>query len=236
MIINLSNAKVNFLQSVSDLFYPDICCACERQNAMHHHVFCVQCQYEIATTDHWEKKENDFTRKFTGRVSLLQGASLFKFVDGGRFQHVVHKIKYENKPGLGTQLGRIAARRIKLHWEVPEVIVPVPMHDSKKWKRGYNQAEEIGRGMAEELSIPIKNVLRKNNSTSSQTTFHRSERLKNMEGIFELIDSFHIKSRHVLLVDDVLTTGATLESCALALTKINNIKLSMFTLGMGLSF
>lgn len=226
----------SIISGIYELLYPQICYACEQRNRIHDHVLCVNCNYEIACTDHWIRPENDFTNKFNGRVKIHQGASLYKFMPGGRFQKIVHKLKYENKPEIGEYLGKMAGRKILESWIVPDIIVPVPIHDKKKWIRGYNQAEIIGNGLEQSLKIPQYQLLKKTNFTTSQTNFHRYERLKNMESAFSLHQIKDFSGRHILLVDDVLTTGATLEACANVLYQIPDIKISMFTLGIGLSF
>ncbi|MEP7321407.1 MAG: ComF family protein [Saprospiraceae bacterium] len=227
---NLRGAGENILE----LFFPHICLACEEHRAIKNHLFCVRCAYEIKPTEHWQLPNNEFTQKFIGRIPLVYGASLYKFYPGGLFQKVIHKLKYQSRPEIGVHLGRIAGKQITAHWSKPDLIIPVPIHPKKMWKRGYNQAERIASGMAEILDIPIlDNILVKKSMTQSQTGFHRMERMKNVENAYDVNHIQKIRSRHILLVDDVLTTGATLEACAIPLLQVADIKLSMVTLAMG---
>jgi competence protein ComFC len=227
---NLRDAGENILE----LFFPHICLGCEEQRAIKNHLFCVRCAYEINPTEHWQFPQNEFTQKFIGRLPLVYGASLYKFYPGGLFQKVIHKLKYQSRPEIGVHLGRIAGKQIMDHWTKPDLIIPVPIHPKKLWKRGYNQAERISAGLTKILDIPVlDNILVKKSMTRSQTGFHRMERMKNVENAYDVHHIHKIRNRHILLVDDVLTTGATLEACAIPLLQAADIKLSMFTLAMG---
>ncbi len=222
------------VHSLLDLFFPKVCLACEEQASMQDHLFCVQCAYEIPPTAHWSNLENEFTQKFIGRLAVLYGASLFRFTPGGRLQHLIHKLKYESRPEIGVHLGKIAANQMKSHWTIPDLIIPVPIHPKKLFIRGYNQAERIASGIGEVLQVPVLDkALIKKKMTGSQTQFHRMERMKNVENSFEVRYNKNLNGKHILLVDDVLTTGATLEACAIPLLASADIKLSLFTLAMG---
>ena len=224
----------DFSSSLLDLFFPGICMACEEQQAIRNHLYCVHCTYEISATQHWDHRQNEFTQKFVGRIPIEQGASLYKFVPGGLFQKVIHKLKYQSRPEIGVHLGRIAGREMKKKWDLPDMIIPVPIHPQKLWTRGYNQAERIAYGISQELSVPVhQRSLAKVHMTKSQTGFHRMERMNNVEDAFKLMDHKNYSKKHILLVDDVLTTGATLEACAKPLVQIPNIRISMFTLAIG---
>lgn len=221
-------------ESILELFFPRICLACEENRAIRQHLFCVRCAYEINPTDHWKFEDNEFTNKFIGRVPLAYGASMYKFFPGGLLQHVIHKLKYASRPEIGIHLGKIAGQQILTHWTKPDLIIPVPIHPKKLWKRGYNQAERISHGIAQILEIPVmEHVLEKRKMTLSQTGFHRLERMKNAEHAYDVHDIHKIRDKHILLIDDVLTTGATLEACALPLLSAADVKLSMVTLAMG---
>ncbi|HNR07915.1 MAG TPA: ComF family protein [Saprospiraceae bacterium] len=216
------------------MFFPRICLACDKNLQARGHLFCIHCSYTIAITDQWKKPENEFTEKFAGRLKLEQGAALYRFVPGGQLQQVIHKLKYQNRPDIGIHLGRTAGHQIHRYWPLPDLIVPVPLHPKKYWQRGYNQAEQIARGIGEITGIPVlPNALEKTGYTRSQTRLHRLERMQNMEKSFVQHPSVKMIGKHVLLVDDVLTTGATLEACALEILRNPGSRVSMCTLAMG---
>lgn len=216
------------------MFFPRICLACDKNLQARGHLFCIHCSYTIAITDQWKKPENEFTEKFAGRLKLEQGAALYRFVPGGQLQQVIHKLKYQNRPDIGIHLGRTAGHQIHRYWPLPDLIVPVPLHPKKYWQRGYNQAEQIARGIGEITGIPVlPNALEKTGYTRSQTRLHRLERMQNMEKSFVQHPSAKMIGKHVLLVDDVLTTGATLEACALEILRNPGSRVSMCTLAMG---
>lgn len=167
-------------------------------------------------------------------MPVLQGAALYRFVPGGMLQQVIHKLKYQDRPDIGLHLGRQAGIRIKTYWKQPDCILPVPLHPKKLWKRGYNQAERLAMGIAETIEKPVyANGLIKSTATVSQTSLHRVERITNVGGSFIQNPSYDLRGKHVLLVDDVLTTGATLEACAEVLLKNTGCQVSMCTLAMG---
>ncbi len=224
----------NALTYLSDLVFPHVCLACEKDHAMHHHLFCIHCAYEITPLNHWYDDANDFTSKFYGRVDLRHGAALYKYTPGSKFQNVIHRLKYQGNSDIGIYLGKEAGEQIIKYWTPIDVIIPVPLHPEKLWARGYNQAERIAQGIREIIEKPIlQNALIKTSNTVSQTQYHRSQRLQNVEGLFVSDRAVQIMNKHVLLVDDVLTTGATLEACAQAILQRHPVKISMLTLGMG---
>lgn len=232
--ITLTSDITSFFSGLSDLFFPRICLACEKNIQAQGHLFCISCSYKIPVTDQWKFPDNEFIQKFTGRINVMQGAALYRFVPGGMLQQVIHKLKYQDRPDIGLQLGHKAGHQIKLYWTLPDLIVPVPLHPSKQWKRGYNQAERLATGISEIIHAPVyAHALMKTTATKSQTSLHRLERMNNVGGSFVANTAYDLRGKHVLLVDDVLTTGATLESCAQIILQNTGAQLSLCTLAMG---
>jgi ComF family protein len=171
---------------------------------------------EMPRSDYHIDRENPFYQKFKGRIPLKYVMTLFKFVKGGRVQHVLHALKYKNLPELGNTLGRIYGYDlVQANYKHEfDLIIPVPLHISRKRKRGYNQSEEFGKGLSEMLEIPcsdefVKRVIK----TKTQTRKSRLNRWENVSEVFNVIKPEAIKDKRILLVDDVVTTGATLEAC-----------------------
>ena len=183
--------------------------------------------------------ENAFTAKFNGRVQMVAGAALYDYVKGGRIQDAIERLKYRNEKEIGTELGRYFGLLLQGQSAYCEaqLILPVPLHPRKKAKRGYNQSALIASGLSESLHIKWReDVLERTKFTDSQVQKNRMERMRNMADAFQVKKQDLLKNTHVLLVDDVLTTGATLEACALQLYKIcPEIRISMLTIGIAKS-
>jgi len=179
--------------------------------------------------------ENAFTERFWGRLPLERGMAMFHFVKQGRVQQLIHHLKYEGRRDIGYGLGRSYGNVLKeaLANDLPSLIIPVPLHPKKKHQRGYNQAVAFARGLSEALDISVnEEVLARTVYATSQTSMGRLERFQNVSRAFTLKNSATIAGKHVLLVDDVLTTGATLESCALQLLQAPDVRVSMATIAI----
>ncbi len=224
------------LQPINDLLYllyPHLCLACGKNAPPHNKDICTECEATLPLSHFHKEKENPFTEKFWGRVDLQTGTSMYLFTKQSRVAHLIHNFKYKGKKEIGISLGRRYGYTLKResHFEGIDCIVPVPLHWRKQRMRGFNQSEMFGNGLSESLGVPcIKNGLERLNFTDSQTKKSRLERLKNIDGVFSVKKPKLLEGKHILLVDDVLTTGATLEVCALELLKVKGTKVSMATI------
>ena len=216
------------------LIFPRLCLACEKPLPHGEPYICLDCQLNLPQTDFHEHKDNLFTEKFLGRVPVEAGAALFYFTKKSKTQHLIHHIKYGDKREVGTALGRFLGKKLAQspHFQELDFIVPVPLHEKKKILRGYNQAEVFADGLSEVLNIRVETqVLVKIKKTDSQTRKTRLERLKNTEDVFHVSNPSLFEGKSILIVDDVLTSGATLEACAVAvLEEVKNVKISFATI------
>ena len=223
------------LHNFINLIYPKLCLACDGNLPPYEELICIKCQYQLPKTNHHKSKENPFTERFWGRVPIETGASMYYFTLGSRVQHLIHQLKYENKSEIGYKLGKLYGYQLKEepHFQNIVAIVPVPLHPKKMHIRGYNQAAAIGEGLAESLNIPhYPHALYRKVFTNTQTKKSRAERLENVFQAFAVKNVNQLKGKHILLVDDVLTTGATLEACATRILEVEGTKVSLMTIAI----
>ncbi len=221
---------------LSHLFYPRLCEGCNKPLLQEEEVLCLNCNiYNLPRTAYHHIHDNQTFMRFAGRVNIEKATTLAYFTNEGLLQHLLHKLKYDGKKEIGAFLGKTLAYDLQqVKWsEKIDLIVPVPLHPKKEAIRGFNQAEIIADGMQEVLNIPvITDVLHRTRYTESQTKKNREERLLNMQDAFNIKHHEKIIGKHLLLIDDVLTTGATLEACAIALSQITNTHISIATIGI----
>jgi len=170
---------------------------------------------------------------FWGRVYLEQAISWFYFHKESRYQKAIHQLKYQDRPAIGIALGKEFGYQLSHSdkFVLPDILIPVPLHLKKKKKRGYNQSEKIAAGLSEALGIPVySNVLIKSENTSTQTNKNRFDRFLNVVNSFSVENHEIIENQHIFLIDDVLTTGATLEACAIKLLHFHGVRISVGTL------
>jgi ComF family protein len=172
-------------------------------------------------------------RQLWGRFMFQQAIAFVYFQKGSRVQNLMHELKYNKKPDVGIRMGELYALQLSRteDWNKPDMIIPIPLHPKRLKKRGYNQSEELSKGLSSILNLPIciHNLVREEN-TQSQTKKSRFARYENLKDAFIITNAFELVQKHILLVDDVMTTGATMEACSIELLKIEGVKISICTL------
>jgi ComF family protein len=215
-----NSAALEILRDFIALFFPRCCAGCQEALVSGEKLICTNCLLELPRSYYHLEKENPFYNKFRGRIPVSCVMTLFKFVKGSRVQHLLHALKYKNLPELGVALGRMYGQDL-LHAGYKDrfdLIVPVPLHSTKKRRRGYNQSEEFGKGLSEVLGVPCyDHFMKRAVKTDTQTRKSRLHRWQNVSEVFQVVKGNEIENRKILLVDDVVTTGATLEACGQAL-------------------
>ena len=210
------------LKHIVDLFFPTICLGCGTQMQQHRQHVCAICIADLPVTGFENIPNNTVEQIFYGRVSIQAATAWVYFTKQTLIQECLHEIKYQNNQYLAHQLGEVMGKCLahSQRFSTVDMVIPVPLHSSKLKKRGFNQAERLAKPIADVLNIPLNHtVLIRTENTQSQTNKHRFERWQNMEGNFSVTNAAIISGKHVLLIDDVVTTGATLEASAQELIK-----------------
>lgn len=217
----MSNSpSYGILEDFISLFYPRYCRGCLNSLVKGEDLICTQCLLEMPKSYYHLHSDNPFFQKFRGRLPLEHVMTLFKFTKDSRVQHVLHALKYKQQPEIGEMLGRIYGKDLleANYSRAFDLIVPVPLHVSRRKLRGYNQSEEFGKGLSQILDVPCNDTyMVRAAKTETQTHKTKLSRWENVNRIFEVINPGSIAGKRVLLVDDVVTTGATLEACGEAL-------------------
>ena len=227
-MITLNEIKDSFVH----LLFPHICSGCGSDILNKQSTLCIRCMEAMPETNFELHPENPVEKKFWGRLAIQQATAQYYFTRESLMQHLMHQFKYKRNRELGLQLGQMMGESIKKSGRFAvDALVPLPLFPAKEKIRGYNQATILCEGMAESLHVPVLNgVVIRSKHTETQTKKGRIERWQNMEGKFILIKPEVVSNKHLLLVDDVVTTGATLEACGAELLKAENVRLSIAAL------
>ena len=218
-----------------DLIYPNLCFICGETLMKSESHICLTCLNNIPRTNYHLTPDNPVEKRFWGKVPIFRGTSFFLFQKGSPFQKLLHELKYKGNKEIGEIMGKYAAAELLNAPDFCSIdpIIPIPLHPKKLAKRGYNQSEWIGKGLSAVLNKQQDtNTLKRIKETATQTKKSVFERFENTAGIFELSDPTHLEGKHLLLIDDVLTTGSTLEAAINTLLSIPNVKISIFTLAV----
>lgn len=235
-IRNLVEGLLKTGNGVVELLYPPTCAGCIRNEPLPNHIFCVPCLSEMSFTESHKIEVPQIERHFWGRIPFEWGMSMLYLVPGGVTQQMLYQVKYHGRRDVAARIGAWYGATVLSgpRYQPVDLIVPVPLHWKKQQKRGYNQSAFFARGLAVSLGAPCdeKHLVRVSN-TRTQTRKSRFERLENIRGAFRVVDPGQFERKHILLVDDVLTTGATLEACALQLLPCARTRLSFLTIATG---
>lgn len=219
-----------YLSDFISLIFPRICAGCGNSLWKKEEVLCSSCEYHLPETKFHFQLENPVTRLFWGRVPIETGSAFLYFNKGNKVQRLIHQLKYKGKKEIGVFLGARYGEALKYAhgFNTADAIIPVPLHKKKYMQRGYNQSEQFAIGLSVSMNIPAYNhLLERKKETDTQTRKSRFGRYQNVHDIFLVHHPEKWKGKHLILVDDVITTGATLESCILALQFIPDVKISI---------
>lgn len=228
--------RFNFFQDFLALVFPKTCCICKRSLFDFEVELCQVCIGLLPVTNyHLRPQNNDLVVKIMGLTKCSNVMSFLRFSKKGMSQKLLHQLKYKNKPEIGLTLGKLYAYHLSgsgiiFNWDL---IIPVPLHPMKLKRRGYNQSERFGMGLSEVLKIPIFNALTRDHYTETQTKKSRIERISNTSGVFKSTEPNQIFGKRILIVDDVMTTGATLASCANALLEAGALNVDLAVIAAG---
>jgi len=222
-----------FFKDLFYIFFPPRCVICDKVLLSSEKMICTLCLHNLPFANFTEIEGNSVEKSFYGRVPVYSATALLLFYKKGVVQQLIHQLKYRGNQEIGAYFGDWFGAELKNsnRFNSVDVVVPIPLHPNKLKIRGYNQVAKFGKAIAKAIGAKyIDDKLIKVSSTESQTHKHRTERVKNVNEIFTLTDVNFFKNKHVLLVDDVITTGATLEVCCNELLKTESVKISIATL------
>jgi len=219
----------------ADMAWPNLCLLCERPLMSGEQHVCLNCLYDLPALHEVSFQENKTADRFLGKIEFLRATSGFHYNKDSSIQKALELLKYKGEKEIGSCLSRVSAQRLSEQgfFKDIDVLIPVPLHKLKQKIRGYNQSEWIAKGLSEVTGIPVNtDVLGRVLHNTSQTTKNLWNRWENAQGLFELKNAEGFSGKHLLLVDDVLTSGSTLEACGQVLMQIPDVRISFFALAL----
>lgn len=223
------------LKNLLNLFFPKVCYACSHLLTDNENHICTTCRHNLPVTDFHFENNNTVEKVFYGRIKLEQATALLKFEKKGIVQQLLHNLKYRSHETISKVLGEWLGNELKNveAYSTIDIVIPVPLHKNKLRKRGYNQVAKFGVEIAKALNAEyIDSVLVKTTATKTQVFKKRISRWNNSNEVFAIKNKVLIKGKHILLVDDIITTGATIESCVNILIKAEDVKISVATMAI----
>ena len=223
------------LHNLFNLFYPNNCVCCEQPLLDQERLICLECRFDLPFIDNGNYESNLLTQTLEGRIIIEKGASFLYYHPIGKVKKLIHQLKYKNNQEVGEFLGNWFGKKLLESGVFTGIdyIIPVPLHKKKLRKRGYNQLTKFGEILGEILEISyLENVLTRTSASKTQTFKKRIDRFRNLDTKFNNIHKDILNNKHVLLIDDVVTTGATLEACCKEILKSENVKISIVTLAL----
>lgn len=227
---------MTYLEDFFNLLIPELCVTCGTSLVFGEKVLCLKCCYDLPRTRFESAVDNPVAQLFWGRMPLEYAGSFFRYQTGSRFRMLIHDLKYRERKDIGKVLGKMMGMELRdTPFRSVDMILPVPLHRSKLRKRGYNQCDPIGEGLSESLGIPFySGLLERFRESGSQTRHTRFKRWINVEDSFRVREPELLHRNHILLIDDVVTTGSTLEACARVILELGDTKVSIATLAVAL--
>lgn len=223
------------LKHLIQLLFPERCISCDQSSPMEHLPICFECLCKLPVTNLHLHPDNLFMERLAGRVNITNGVAFLYFEKNTVVQKLIHALKYQGQSNVGIQLGKHYGRILAQveHYKNIDYIIPVPLDPKKIKTRGYNQSEVFGEGLSASMKTPmVNNVLYRTHTLGSQTKKSRMERVMDVSNVFQVKNISKLENKQILLIDDVMTTGATLEACYTALSVIPGIKISMATIAI----
>ena len=224
---------MQFLKDIYSLFYPKICVCCKNLLLTNENLICTICRHDLPIICYRDFKKNKITDIFYGKTHIESANTFLHFQKEGKVKELIHNLKYKGRQEVGALLGDwFGAMLADFHiFDDIDIIIPVPLHKIKKRKRGYNQLTTFGQSLGRVLNKAyVEDILIRTSSSKTQTFKNRVDRFLSTSSRFYITDSLALKNKHILLIDDVITTGATLTSCCLELQKVEGIKISIITM------